>query len=42
MVLYAAGGRTLGKLLNKGDNVKTLNKISGGLMMLVAIWLVLS
>jgi threonine/homoserine/homoserine lactone efflux protein len=42
MLLYAAGGRTLGKLLNKGDNVKTLNKISGGLMMLVAIWLVLS
>ena len=42
MMLYAAGGKTIGKVLTKGDNVKLMNKISGGLMMLVALWLALS
>jgi threonine/homoserine/homoserine lactone efflux protein len=42
MLLYATGGRTLGKLLNKGGNVQLLNKISGTLMILVAVWLALS
>lgn len=39
MLLYATGGKTLGKLLTQGDNVKKLNKISGTLMILVALWL---
>lgn len=42
MLLYATGGKTLGKLLTQGDNVKRLNKISGTLMILVALWLATS
>jgi threonine/homoserine/homoserine lactone efflux protein len=42
MMLYATGGKTIGKLLTQKDNVKLLNKISGCLMMLVALWLALS
>jgi threonine/homoserine/homoserine lactone efflux protein len=42
MMIYAMGGKTIGKVLTQGDNVKLLNKISGTLMMLVALWLALS
>ncbi len=42
MMIYATGGKTIGKALTQGDNVKLLNKISGTLMMLVALWLALS
>jgi threonine/homoserine/homoserine lactone efflux protein len=42
MLLYATGGKTLGRLLTQGDNVKRLNKISGTLMILVALWLVVN
>lgn len=42
MMLYAKGGKTLGQLLNKDGNTQLLNKISGGLMMMVALWLALS
>ncbi len=42
MMLYANGGKTLGKALSKSDNVKHLNKTSGFLMILVAIWLAVS
>jgi len=42
MMLYANGGKSLGKTLSKSDNVKHLNKISGSLMILVAIWLAVS
>ena len=42
MLLYATGGKTLGKLLTQSDNVKRLNKISGTLMIGVAIWLACS
>jgi threonine/homoserine/homoserine lactone efflux protein len=35
MTIYAAGGKTIGKLLTQRNNVKLLNKISGCLMMLV-------
>jgi threonine/homoserine/homoserine lactone efflux protein len=42
MMIYAAGGKTIGKALTCGDNVKIMNKISGTLMMLVALWLALS
>jgi threonine/homoserine/homoserine lactone efflux protein len=39
MTIYATGGKTIGKVLTQRNNVKLLNKISGSLMILVAIWL---
>lgn len=39
MMLYAAGGKTIGRILTQQDNVKRLNKISGSLMIAVAVWL---
>jgi len=42
MLLYATGGKTLGRLLTQGDNVRRLNKVSGTLMILVAVWLAAS
>ena len=42
MMLYAAGGKTIGKVLTQGDNIKLMNKISGTLMIFVALWLALS
>jgi homoserine/homoserine lactone efflux protein len=42
MMIYATGGKTIGKLLTQTKNVKVLNKISGTLMIGVAIWLALS
>lgn len=41
MMLYATGGRTLGKLLANSQNVRLINRISGSLMILVGIWLAL-
>ncbi len=42
MTIYATGGKTIGKLLTQKNNVKLLNKLSGSLMGLVALWLALS
>lgn len=42
MMIYATGGKTIGKVLTKKNNVKLLNKISGTLMIGVALWLALS
>lgn len=42
MTIYATGGKTLSKILIQQNNVQLLNKISGGLMMLVAAWLAMS
>lgn len=39
MTLYAAGGKTIGKALTQRNNVQLLNKVSGSLMILVAVWL---
>ncbi|MFT4923944.1 MAG: homoserine/homoserine lactone efflux protein [Phenylobacterium sp.] len=39
MMLYAAGGKQLGRLLTGGNNVAVLNKITGTLMIGVGIWL---
>ena len=39
MTIYATGGKTVAKLLTQRNNVQLLNKISGSLMILVAIWL---
>jgi len=41
MLIYATGGKTLGRTLTKSENVQTLNKISGSLMIAVAFWLAL-
>jgi threonine/homoserine/homoserine lactone efflux protein len=42
MVLYATGGKALGRALGKRDNVALVNRIAGTLMIGVAGWLVLS
>ena len=42
MMLYAGGGKTIGKMLTQRDNVQLLNKISGALMLGVAVWLFIS
>jgi len=39
LVIYASGGSSLRKFLQKSDNVKLINKIAGSLMMGVGIWL---
>ena len=42
MMLYAAGGKTIGKVFTEQSNVKYLNRLSGTLMILVALWLATS
>lgn len=42
MLIYATGGKSIGKLLTKKDNVKILNKLSGSLMVFIALWLLVS
>lgn len=39
LVVYASGGSTLRKFLQKSDNVKLMNRIAGSLMMGVGVWL---
>ena len=39
MTIYASGGRTLGKLLGKSQNVRLINRISGSLMIIIGFWL---
>lgn len=39
MTIYATGGKTIGKALTQRNNVQLLNKVSGSLMIMVAIWL---
>ncbi|WP_430462858.1 LysE family translocator [Thalassolituus sp. LLYu03] len=41
LMLYAAGGKSLGQFLNSHGRIQTLNRISGGLMGLVGLWLML-
>ena len=41
LVLYAGGGRTLNHLLQRSANVRTLNRITGSLMIGVGLWLAL-
>lgn len=41
LLLYAGGGKTLRKLLAKGDNVRLINRVAGTLMMGVGVWLAL-
>lgn len=42
MMIYAAGGKTIGKVLTQKSNVQLLNKISGTLMIGVALWLAIT
>ena len=42
MMLYAAGGKSIGKTLTNSNHVRWINKLSGTLMICVAIWLALS
>ncbi|NMP31477.1 LysE family translocator [Thalassotalea sp. M1531] len=42
MMIYATGGKTIGKVLTQRNNVKLLNQVSGTLMICVAIWLIMS
>ena len=39
LTIYASGGRTLRHFLEKGANVRLMNRCAGSLMMLVGIWL---
>ncbi|MFT5452671.1 MAG: homoserine/homoserine lactone efflux protein, partial [Enterobacterales bacterium] len=39
LMLYASGGRTLGKLLGDTQNVRLINRISGSLMIIIGFWL---
>ncbi len=39
MLMYASGGRTLRRFLEKGSNVKIMNRIAGALIMGVGVWL---
>ncbi|MFT6735412.1 MAG: homoserine/homoserine lactone efflux protein [Polaribacter sp.] len=41
MMLYATGGKTLGRILQQGDKLAWLNRISGALMCGVGLWLAL-
>ncbi len=42
MMMYATGGKTIGRVLTRSQNVQRLNKVSGTLMFGVAIWLLAS
>ena len=39
LVAYASGGRTLRAFLQKGGNVRLMNRLAGSLMMGVGVWL---
>jgi len=42
MTLYATGGKALKRILGHSQNVIIMNRIAGGLMMAVAVWLLFS
>ncbi|MFT2089773.1 LysE family translocator [Paraglaciecola sp. 2405UD69-4] len=42
MLIYASGGKGLKRLLNRGNNIRWMNAISGTLLIGVGIWLALS
>jgi len=41
MMAYATGGKSLRLFLNRGDNIKWMNRIAGSLMVSVGFWLAL-
>ncbi len=42
LLIYASGGRTLSRLLHRGENVRLMNRMAGTLMLGVGVWLALS
>jgi homoserine/homoserine lactone efflux protein len=42
MLIYATGGKGLKTLLNKGNNMRWMNGVSGSLLIGVGVWLALS
>ncbi|GAA4353267.1 LysE family translocator [Kangiella taiwanensis] len=42
LMLYATGGKTLRRMLERSDNVRLINRLSGSLMIAVGIWLAVS
>lgn len=42
LLIYASGGRTLSRLLHRGENVRLMNRVAGTLMLGVGGWLALS
>ncbi|GAB56470.1 lysine exporter protein LysE/YggA [Glaciecola punicea ACAM 611] len=42
MLLYANGGKWLRQLLNKSDKAQWVNRIGGGLLVLIGVWLAFS
>ncbi|BBL99994.1 LysE family translocator [Microbulbifer sp. GL-2] len=42
LLIYAGGGQVLSRLLQRAENVRLINRISGTLMLLVGAWLALS
>ncbi|WP_299584328.1 LysE family translocator [uncultured Microbulbifer sp.] len=42
LLIYAGGGQALSRLLERAENVRLINRISGTLMLLVGAWLALS
>ena len=41
LMLYATGGKTLRRMLQRSDNVRLINRLSGSLMIAVGVWLAL-
>ena len=41
MSIYASGGKSLRLFLQRGDNVRWLNRLAGSLLILVGLWLAL-
>ena len=41
LILYAGGGHTLNRLLQKSDNVRLINRMAGTMMVGVGVWLAL-
>lgn len=39
LLIYAGGGRTLSRLLQRGENVRLVNRVAGTLMLAVGGWL---
>jgi homoserine/homoserine lactone efflux protein len=37
--MYAAGGKTLSRFLQRSSNIRLMNRVAGSLMVGVAVWL---
>jgi threonine/homoserine/homoserine lactone efflux protein len=41
MTIYASGGKSLRVFMQRGDNVRWLNRVAGSLLIAVGLWLAL-